>query len=135
METPFRGNARDPNAPPPCRCGCTPPPGAGTWTPIPPGEPGHRGPGTGPRQRPASSTPSPHSAACCGPNELQPCTAPNPTTRKSPKRYSTRSPTPHSRIEECESPPVLVVEFTSMSPLTDVSAESGSLVEARSEPP
>jgi DDE superfamily endonuclease len=102
--TPSRGNARDPSAPQPCPCGCTPPPGAGTWIPIPPGRPGHRGPGTAPRPPRVSSTPSPRSAECCGPNELQPCPAPNPTTRKSPRRYSTRSPTPHSRIEECESP-------------------------------
>ena len=57
----------------------------------------HRDPGTATRPPPASSTPSPRSAASCGHNELQPCHPPDPTTRKSPTPCSTRSPTPHSR--------------------------------------
>lgn len=94
--TPSPGNAAAPNAQPPCPCGYTQPSGAGASRPIPPEQPGPRGPGTARRALRASSTPSPHSAACCGPNELQQCPAPQPRNQKSPTPYSTRSPTPHS---------------------------------------
>jgi hypothetical protein len=41
--TPNRGSARDPNAPQPCRSGCTSPPGAGTLNPTAPDKLGHHG--------------------------------------------------------------------------------------------
>ena len=98
------GNAKAPNAPPACPCGCTPSPGAGTSTPTPPAAPGSPAPGTPTRARPASSMPSPRCAACSGPNELQRCQPPQPTTPKSPTCCWTRSPTRHEQTPDCESP-------------------------------
>jgi hypothetical protein len=65
---------------------------------------GRTGPGTAPRTRPASPTPSPNYEQPSGVSELPPPRASSSSPQKTSTPSSTRSPEPPDPPQECESP-------------------------------